>query len=157
LDLALLFQPLPSWVQPPLAVLHLMGTSSYLSTVEILKRREGFMAMLSKVCSVLAISSAVLFFGCSHKAHADSKTISASSDSKGNHPASSAVQGPVQITCVSATDDSGNPTPPACVIDGPGTTGVVDVGHKVAITSAGNVTLTCKGAGTLACTARIDE
>jgi hypothetical protein len=124
--------------------------------VEILKIRGGFMAM-SKVCSLLAISSMVFLFGCSHKAHADSKTISASSDSNGKHPANSAVQGPVEITCVSATDDSGNPTPPACVIDGPGTAGVVDVGHKVAITGTGNVTLTCKGSGALACTARIDE
>ena len=113
--------------------------------------------LISKACSLLAISSMVLFFGCSHKARADAKTISASSDSHGTHPANSVVQGPVEITCVSATDDSGNPTPPACIIDGPGAAGVVDVGHKVAITGAGGVTLTCKGSGALACTARIDE
>ena len=111
--------------------------------------------LIAKVCSLLAISSMVLLFGCSHKA--DAKTISASSDSNGKHPANAVVQGPVEITCVSATDDSGNSTPPACIVDGPGAAGVVDVGHKVAITGAGGVTLTCKGSGALACTARIGE
>jgi hypothetical protein len=115
------------------------------------------MANLSKALSVLTFSSALLLFACGHKAHADSKAMSASSDSKGSHPATSAVTGPVEVTCVSATDDSGNPTPPACIIDGPGAAGVVDIGHKVAITGAGTVSLTCRGSGTLACTARIDS
>jgi hypothetical protein len=41
----------------------------------------------------------------------------------------------------------------------PGTSpkGVVDIVHKVAIASAGNVTLTCQGTGTLACTAEIEQ
>jgi len=114
------------------------------------------MRNLWKVVSIVAISSAGLF-ACNHKAHVDSKTISASSDSKGSHSASAVVNGPVEVTCVSATDDSGKPTPPACIIDGPGADGAVDIGHKVAIVSAGNIVLTCRGSGNLACTARIDE
>ncbi len=103
------------------------------------------MRNLWKVVSIVAISSAGLF-ACNHKA-----------DSKGSHSASAVVNGPVEVTCVSATDDSGKPTPPACIIDGPGADGAVDIGHKVAIVSAGNIVLTCRGSGNLACTARIDE
>ena len=115
------------------------------------------MAKLSKVFTVLAISSAMLLFACNRKAHADSKTITATSDSKGSHPSTAAVTGPVEVTCVSATDDSGKPLPPACNVDGPGTSGAVDIGHKVAIIGAGNVVLSCKGAGNLACTAKIED
>jgi hypothetical protein len=33
----------------------------------------------------------------------------------------------------------------------------VDIGNRVAISAAGNVVLTCKGKGALACTAEIDQ
>lgn len=111
------------------------------------------MGIMAKVLSVVAIVSMVLVVSCNRKTHAAPKNISATTDAKGSHPATTAVDGPVEVTCVSATDDSGNPTPPAYVIAGPGTSGVVDIGHKVAVKAAGNVTLTCQGKGTLACTA----
>jgi hypothetical protein len=114
------------------------------------------MGVTSKITSSVAVS-AMLLFACQHKTHADTKTLSASSDSKGDHPSKAAVNGPVEVTCVTATDDSGTATPPACVIAGPGTDGAVEIGHKVAITGAGNVVLTCRGKGALTCTARIEE
>jgi|SRR5580704_10086278 hypothetical protein len=115
------------------------------------------MSIMAKVLSAMAIGSMTLLLACNHKTHAAPKNISASSDSGGNHPTTAKVDGPVEVTCVSATDDSGNTTPPACVVSGPGTEGVVDIGHKVAIAGAGNVVLTCRGKGTLACTAQIEE
>jgi hypothetical protein len=115
------------------------------------------MNIMPKIFSVVAVGSLALLLGCNHKRQAASKTVSASVDTNGSHPTTAAVDGPVEVTCVSATDDSGNPTPPACVVTGPGTDGVVDIGHKVTIAGAGNVVLTCRGKGTLACTARIDE
>jgi hypothetical protein len=116
------------------------------------------MNMMSKILSAMAISSMALLLACNHSTHVASKNLSASSDSKDKHPASTAVDGPVEVTCVSATDDSGNPAaPPACIVSGPGTDAVVDIGHKVAIAGAGNVTLSCQGKGALSCTARIDQ
>src|SRR6202035_4019792 len=94
---------------------------------------------------------------CNHKVRAESRKISASSDAAGSHPGSADVSGPVAVTCVSATDDTGTVTPPACIIDAPGTGGVVKIGDKVAVTGAGRVVLTCQGRGRLACTARIEE
>jgi hypothetical protein len=114
------------------------------------------MSILTKVLSVVALTCMTLVVACNHKAK-QSKIIAASADSKGTHPANATVNGPVAVTCVSATDDSGNATPPACVIEAPGTSGVVDVGHKVEIAGTGDVVLTCKGSGTLNCTARIEE
>jgi hypothetical protein len=90
------------------------------------------MSILTKVLSVVALTCITLVVACNHKAK-QSKIIAASADSKGTHPANATVNGPVAVTCVSATDDSGNATPPACVIEAPGTNGVVDIGHKVEI------------------------
>jgi hypothetical protein len=117
----------------------------------------GSMKTSWKLYSIVLVGSMALLFACSHKTRADSKKISATADSKGSHPATTAVNGPVVVTCISATDDSGKATPPACVVDGPGASGVVDIGRKVAITGAGNVVLSCHGSGTLACTAEIEE
>ena len=114
------------------------------------------MSTLTKALSVVAITCMTFVAACGHKAK-QSKTVSASADSKGSHPANATVDGPVEVTCVTATDDSGNVAPPACVIDAPGTSGVVDIGHKVTVAGAGNVVLTCKGSGTLNCTARIED
>jgi hypothetical protein len=115
------------------------------------------MNIVRKLFSILAISALMLLVGCNHKTEASSKNMKATTDSGGSHAATAAVTGPVEVTCVSATDDSGSATPPACVVSGPGTDAVVDIGHKVAIAGAGNVQLTCQGKGTLTCDARIDE
>jgi len=111
----------------------------------------------SKLISIVVLSSLVVLSGCNHKTRAASRTISASTDASGSHPGSADIPGPVMVTCVSATDDTGTVTPPACVISAPGTSGVVKIGDKVAATAAGNVVLTCQGKGTLACTAQIEE
>ena len=111
----------------------------------------------SKLISIVVLSSFVVLSGCNHKTRAASRTISASTDASGSHPGSADIPGPVMVTCVSATDDTGTATPPACVISAPGTSGVVKIGDKVAATAAGNVVLTCQGKGTLACTAQIEE
>ena len=111
----------------------------------------------SKFISIVGICSLAVLSGCNHKARAALRTISASSDAAGSHPSSADIPGPVTVTCVSATDDTGTVTPPACVINAPGTSGVVKIGDKVAATAAGNVVLTCQGKGTLTCTARIEE
>jgi hypothetical protein len=113
------------------------------------------MGIISKAISIAAVCSLAVLLGCSHRTAP--KTISASSDPTGNHPASADISGPVAVTCVSATDDSGTVTSPACVISAPGTNGVVKIGDKVAVATAGNVLLTCQGKGALACTARIEE
>ena len=111
----------------------------------------------SKLISIVVLSSLVVLSGCNHKTRAASRTISASTDASGSHPGSADIPGPVMVTCVSATDDTGTVTPPACVINAPGTSGVVKIGDKVAATAAGNIVLTCQGKGTLACTAQIEE
>ena len=111
----------------------------------------------SKLISIVVLSSLLALSGCNHKTRAASRTISASTDATGSHAGSTEITGPVSITCVSATDDTGTVTPPACVINAPGTSGVVKIGDKVAVTSAGNIVLTCQGKGTLACTAQIEE
>jgi hypothetical protein len=119
--------------------------------------RGDFMSALTKTLLVMALGLMTIAEACNRSAPKQAKTISASSDSKGVHSANTTTSGPVRITCVSATDDSGNATPPACIIDAPGTSGVVDIGHKVAVAGAGNVILTCRGSGTLNCTAQIEE
>ena len=113
--------------------------------------------MTLKVISTIALGSLAVLSACNHKVRAESRTISASSNASGSHTGSADIAGPVMVTCVSATDDTGTVTPPACVIDAPGTSGVVKIGDKVAATAAGNVVLTCQGKGTLTCTARIEE
>ena len=113
--------------------------------------------MTSKVISIVAISCLVVLSACDHKVREASRTISASADSTGSHPGDADVPGPVAVTCVSATDDTGIATPPACIIDAPGTNGVVKIGDKVTVTGSGKVLLSCQGKGTLACTARIEE
>jgi hypothetical protein len=112
------------------------------------------MFIRSKAIFILAVCFWFVLVGCRH--HAASKTISASSDATGSHPASADIAGPVAVTCVSATDDGGDQTPAACVISAPGANGVVKIGDKVALATAGSVILTCQGKGTLACTARIE-
>ena len=113
--------------------------------------------MTLKVISVVAFGSLGLLSGCNHKVRAASRTISASSNASGSHTGSADVAGPVMVTCVSATDDAGSAIPPACVIDAPGTHGVVKIGDKVAVAGAGEVLLSCQGKGTLHCTAQIEE
>lgn len=115
------------------------------------------MSILSKTMCAVAIASLAILSGCTHKVSAAPKTISASSDSSGSHPGNAMVGGPAEVTCISATDESGGAPPPTCIIAGPGTDAVVDIGNKVAIRAAGNVVLTCKGKGALACTAQIEE
>jgi hypothetical protein len=112
--------------------------------------------MTAKVVFVAALSFWVVATGCSRKVRAETRTISASSDASGNHPGSAQVDGPVMVTCVSATGDGGG-LPPACIIDGPGGSGVVKIGDQVTVGAAGKVVLTCQGQGTLSCTARIEE
>jgi len=119
--------------------------------------RKRLFVNASKFISIVALSSIAVLSGCNHQARASSRTISAKSDASGNHPASTKINGPVMVTCVSATDDTGTATPPACVIDAPGASGVVKIGDKVALSAAGNVVLTCQGKGTLTCTAKIEE
>jgi hypothetical protein len=123
----------------------------------MVQKRGDFMSVSTKALLVVALSFMTIVVACNRSAQKKTKTISASSDSKGAHSANATTSGPVQITCVSATDDSGNTTPPACIIDAPGTSGVVDIGHKVAVAGAGSVILTCRGSGTLNCTAQIEE
>lgn len=113
--------------------------------------------MTLKVISIIALGSLAVLSGCNHKVRAESRTISASSNASGSHNGSADVAGPVMVTCVSATDDTGTATPPACVIDAPGTHGVVKIGDKVAVAGAGKVLLSCQGKGTLDCTAQIEE
>jgi hypothetical protein len=113
--------------------------------------------MTSKLITIVAISCLAILSGCSRKVRAESRTISASSDASGSHPGDAELSGPATITCVSATDETGTATPPACVIDAPGTHGVVKIGDKVAIAGAGKILLSCQGKGNLACTARIEE
>jgi hypothetical protein len=113
--------------------------------------------MTSKLITIAAISCLAILSGCSRKVRAESRTISASSDASGSHPGDAELSGPATITCVSATDETGAATPPACVIDAPGTHGVVKIGDKVAIAGAGKILLSCQGKGNLACTARIEE
>jgi hypothetical protein len=113
------------------------------------------MSSTSKVIFVLLLSSLSVLSGCSHKPQ--SKTISATSDASGNHAGTADISGPATVTCVSATDDTGTVTPPTCVIAAPGTNGVVKIGEKIVVASAGTVALNCQGKGTLTCTARIEE
>ena len=113
------------------------------------------MSMTKRVMFIAAVGSLAILSGCNHRVRT-SKTISASSDATGSHPASADVEGPVTVTCVSATDDSGSVTPPACVVAAPGTSAVVKIGDKVAVSAAGKVTLACQGKGKLACTAQIE-
>jgi hypothetical protein len=110
-----------------------------------------------KFISIGALVSLAVLFGCNQRTRASSRNISASSDASGSHPSSAKITGPVMVTCVSAIDDTGTATPPACVVDAPGASGVVKIGDKVAVTGAGNVVLTCQGKGTLTCTAKIEE
>ena len=90
--------------------------------------------MTSKIILVVAVSFLLVSTGCSRKVRAEGRTVSASSDSSdssdssGNHPGTAEVNGPVMVTCVSATGDSGDLPP--CIIDGPGGSGVVKVGDK---------------------------
>ena len=112
--------------------------------------------MASKIIFVVGLSFLAVSTGCSRKVRAETRTISANSDASGNHPGTAQVDGPVMVTCVSATADGGG-LPPACIIDGPGGSGVVKIGDKVAVAAAGKVTLTCQGQGTLTCTARIED
>lgn len=115
------------------------------------------MGVMSKSIFIVAISSLAVLSACNRKVRAESRVISASSDSSGSHPGSADVSGPATVTCVSATDDTGTVTPPACIIAAPGTSGIVKIGDKVTVAGAGSVALTCQGKGTLACTARIEE
>lgn len=116
------------------------------------------MNIMSKAICAVAIISLVIFSACNHKVSAAPKTIAASSDAGGSHPGNTTVDGPAEVTCVTATDESqGAPPPPTCVVTGPGTNALVDIGNRVAISAAGNVVLTCKGKGALACTAEIDQ
>ena len=113
------------------------------------------MSTVSKVFLVATVSCLVLA-GCS-KVRGGSRTISASSDATGTHPGNAAVSGPVHVTCVTAVGDNGSTVPPTCVVTAPGTDGVVEIGKTVATNGAGTVVLTCKGGGTLNCTARIED
>ena len=112
--------------------------------------------MTTKIIFIVALISLVTLSACSRKVRAESRTISASSNASGSHIGPADVGGPVTVTCVSATDDSGSAIPPACVIDAPGTKGVVKIGDKVAVAGAGRVVLSCKGNGNLDCIARIE-
>jgi len=128
-----------------------------MANVDIDRDRLGIFFDTSKFISIVVLSSLAILYGCNHQARASSRTISASSDASGSHTGSAKITGPVIVTCVSATDDTGTATPPACVVDAPGAGGVVKIGDKVTATGAGNVVLTCQGKGTLACTAKIEE
>jgi hypothetical protein len=128
-----------------------------MANVDIDRDRLGIFFNTSKFISIVVLSSLAILYGCNHQARASSRTISASSDASGSHAGSAKITGPVIVTCVSATDDTGTATPPACVVDAPGAGGAVKIGDKVTATGAGNVVLTCQGKGTLACTAKIEE
>jgi len=128
-----------------------------MANVDIDRDRLGIFFDTSKFISIVVLSSLAILYGCNHQARASSRTISASSDASGSHAGSTKITGPVIVTCISATDDTGTATPPACVVDAPGAGGVVKIGDKVTATGAGNVVLTCQGKGTLACTAKIEE
>jgi len=128
-----------------------------MANVDIDRDRLGIFFDTSKFISIVVLSFLAILYGCNHQARASSRTISASSDASGSHAGSAKITGPVIVTCVSATDDTGTATPPACVVDAPGAGGVVKIGDKVTATGAGNVVLTCQGKGTLACTAKIEE
>jgi hypothetical protein len=112
--------------------------------------------LLFTVAFIVVISSLRVLSGCNRNTRPALRNIFASSDASGNHSGTADVTGPVTVTCVSAMDDTGTATSPACVIDAPGTNGVVKIGDKVAVTAAGKVVLSCQGKGTLACTARIE-
>lgn len=113
------------------------------------------MTSTSKVFFTAAVTCLVLA-GCS-KIRGGTRTISASSDGAGTHAGSVAVSGPVHVTCVTAVADNGSAVPPTCVVTAPGTDGAVEIGKTVATNGAGTIVLTCKGDGTLNCTARIEE
>src|ERR1700680_2659358 len=72
--------------------------------------REIFMTQ--KITLIIALGSLAVLSACNRKVRTESRTISASSDASGSHVGIADVPGPVTVTCVSATDDTGSATPP---------------------------------------------
>lgn len=84
------------------------------------------------------------------------QTISSTTDRNGNqHPASAAISGPSQVTCVSASGNDPRNYPPSCNVSAPGYNGAVNPRQTVGTSGAGTVRLTCNGQAPLACTATI--
>jgi hypothetical protein len=85
-------------------------------------------------------------------------SLQATLDKSGPHPATTAITGPVTLTCLNAVSEVPNSKPaPSCHVVAPGFSGNLDIGKAVNLTSAGNVTLTCNGQGPmLRCSARVD-
>ncbi|HTA21926.1 MAG TPA: hypothetical protein VK763_00210 [Terriglobales bacterium] len=84
-------------------------------------------------------------------ASAAAVVIKATVDSTGQHPGSTAVSGPTQVKCLTASGGDGK-----CNINAPGYSGDIAPGTSIGTSGAGTVTLNCSGTGNyLACSARV--
>ena len=84
------------------------------------------------------------------------KTLTSGTDQYADpNPATFSTEVPVAVTCLAASGGNAMLHAPACHIDAPGYTGILEVGQTVATSAAGPLTLTCEGQTPLRCSVAV--
>jgi hypothetical protein len=84
------------------------------------------------------------------------ETLIATADVNGKpRPATTKIDGPVNIRCTSATGQAGDGDSPSCQIQAPGFYGKVEIGKMISVEKPGYVELKCNGNPPLRCSAQI--
>lgn len=114
------------------------------------------MTKKSLICAAICMCTLV---GCGQEkkdnenASPAAVVIKATFDKTGQHPGTTAVQGPTPVTCLSASGGGGK-----CNIAAPGYFGDIAPGTQIGTSGAGTVTLNCSGTGNyLACSAKVGQ